>query len=354
MEYITQLWNYFKVNILGMAPETKKVTKTNSKQPILNKYNKAKRPNEIKMVRDISDAQIQANMVRAKYLQITKHGNHKIQKGENVATIAKKYGVEEASILMANRLNKDTAKSLQIGQVLKIPNSRKAKNVRSLNDIAKSLGVSVDFIRRLKTVEDNKKLSMNQFHNTPYDDGLGNPTIGIGHLIRKGDPKRLSNAQVCELCANDLLKVEENLFALLGGKQKYDRLPTGIKEALLDMGFNKGTGSIKNTPGLLYCLKIGKYEAAINKFTNVKSEATGEEMAGLCKRRLFDISLGMKMYNGKIPKSNLNTAQQIYNKGVALLRAECKRKHKNFQDQLVGFNQDVKSYLGNKIKFITK
>ena len=27
MEYITQLWNYFKVNILGMAPETKKVHK---------------------------------------------------------------------------------------------------------------------------------------------------------------------------------------------------------------------------------------------------------------------------------------------------------------------------------------
>ena len=73
-------------------------------------------------------------------------------------------------------------------------------------------------------------------------------------------------------------------------------------------------------------------------------------MSGLSKRRLFDISVAVKMYNGKIPQSNINTAQQVYNRGVQLLRMECRKSGTNFKHQLAGFNQDVQSYLGGKIK----
>lgn len=79
-----------------------------------------------------------------------------------------------------------------------------------------------------------------------------------------------------------------------------------------------------------------------------------QKEAGLAKRRLLDISLAMKMYNDKVPQSNINTAQEVYNRGVALLRAECKKDGKNFQNIIAGYNKDVQSYLGNKIKFVTK
>lgn len=59
-----------------------------------------------------------------------------------------------------------------------------------------------------------------------------------------------------------------------------------------------------------------------------KSTTTGKEMSGLSKRRLFDISTAMKIYHGKVPQSNINTAQNVYNRGIELLRAECKAKGK--------------------------
>lgn len=354
MDFFTDLWNYIKVNIFGFKPEVKPAKSSTAKKPLFNGINNTERKNEIKIVNDITDEQIQANEVRSKYISVVKNPDYKVKRGDNISAIAKKYKVEERSLLALNGLDKASARKIQPGQILKIPPSRRVKNVRTLNDVAKSMGVSLDFVKRLKHIEDNWNLPANKFHNTPYNDDTGVPTIGIGHVLKPGDPKQLTDAQVCELCANDLLRMEENLCVLLGGKQKYDKLPQGLKEALLDMTFNKGTEIIEKTPGLLYCLKTGKYEAAINKFTNNRSAITGEAMAGLSKRRLFDISLAVKMYKGKIPQSNLNTAQQVYNDGIKLLREECKEEGKNFQDQLVGFNKDVQSYFGNKIKFITK
>ena len=127
-----------------------------------------------------------------------------------------------------------------------------------------------------------------------------------------------------------------------------------MKEALLDMAFNKGVDVLDKTSGMVYCLKTGKYEAAINKMTYNKSSATGKEMSGLSKRRLFDISVATRMYKGKIPQSNINTAQQVYNHGIELLRQECKSKGINFENMLAGYNKDVQGYFGNRLKLITK
>ena len=47
------------------------------------------------------------------------------------------------------------------------------------------------------------------------------------------------------------LKWKKNLWSVLGGKKNYDKLPQSIKEALLDMTFNKGTAIIEDTKGLV-------------------------------------------------------------------------------------------------------
>ncbi len=320
---------------------------------------------EIPMMRDISDEQIETDSKRSRYLKITQHVDHTLKAGETPSTLARKYNVEERVILMLNGLSKEDATKLQIGQTLKIPPTRTARNINNLNDAASALGVSVDFVKRLKRIEDgldaNKKpFPDNKFHNTPYRDDEGNLTIGIGHVVKRGEKTKLTNKEVLELFVNDMLKMEENLWDVMGGKQNYDKLPQSIKEALLDMTFNKGTAIIEKSPGLVWALKNGKYEAAICKMTNNKSQK-GREMSGLSKRRLFDISTAAKMYRGNPPQSIINTAQQVYNRGVELLKAESTKAYNKFknpgislqeyiQNQLVGYNAHAKEYMGDKIK----
>lgn len=316
---------------------------------------------EIPLMNDISDEQINTNNNRSKYIKVTKNGSYKVKAGDNASKIAEKYGVEYKVLLALNGL--DEKKPLKAGQVLKIPPARTPQNINSLQDVAKAMGVSYDFMLKLKRIEDGSTKKDNEFWNVVYDDKTGKPstgknvkgteTIGIGHAWKKGEPRSLNNKQVLELCAKDMIKMEDHLKLLLGGEKNYDKLPSSIREALLDMTFNKGTDIIKNSEGLLWCLKNGKYEAAINKMTNNKSAKTGQELSGLSKRRLFDISTASKMYKGNIPQSILNTAQKVYNRGIELLRKEYPNRA-DFEAQLAGYNKDVKTYLGGKIKLITK
>lgn len=316
---------------------------------------------EIPLLSDISDEQIQQNNTRGKYIKTVQNAPYKVKSGDSASKIAEKFGVEYASILAANGL--DVKSRLRVGQVLKIPPTRTPQNINSLQDVAKAMGVSSDFVLKLKRLEDGPDKKDNQFWNYTYDDATGKKsngrnvkgteTIGIGHVWKKGEPRTINNKQVLELCAKDMLKMEDHLRILMGGQKNYDKLPSPIKEALLDMTFNKGTDIIKNSEGLLWCLKNGKYEAAINKMTNNRSAKTNKELSGLSKRRLFDIATACKMYNGKIPQSNLNTAQNVYNRGIELLRKEYPDKS-DFNSMLAGYNKDVQALWGSKIKLITK
>jgi len=299
-------------------------------------------PNNIDMYREISDSEIE----RQKYIEVRKNENYKVKNGDNLSTIANKFNVEVGLLMQLNGLNENSV--LKINQELKIPPTRTVKNINNLNDVAKAMGVSQEFIKNLKQLEDG--LKENEFHNTPYIDATGHKTIGIGHVWKSGEKEKLSNKEVLTLFAQDLIKMEDNISVCLGGRKKYDELPQSMKEALLDMVFNKGTNIL--SPDLLYRLKNGKYEAAINTMTNNKS-ISGLELSGLSKRRLFDISTACKMYGKDIPASNIATAQQVYNRGVELLRKESKTQN-NFENLIVGYNEYVQKYFGDKIKLTTK
>lgn len=350
MEWLTNLLNAIKTKFTGSGKVDKTKGKTSGKKPIFNHTKNKPSQNEISMMPEISDEQIQAQKNRVRYIATVKNPDYKVKPNESPDKIAQKYGVTTAGLLLANGLNPQTAKNIKVGQVLKIPPTRKIKNVNNLIDIAKAMGVSVDFIKRLKSLEDDQQLPENKFHNTPYTDNSGVKTIGIGHRLVKGDKTNLTNAEVCTLCAKDLLKAEENLVARLGGQKVYDRIPQHLKEAVLDLTFNKGIVNDETFNGLMYCLKTGKWEAAVNKLTFNKSIKTQKEMSGLSKRRLFDIATATKMYGKNIPQTNKNTAQNVYNHGVELLRAECKAKNLNFANQIAGYNKDIQGYFGNRIK----
>ncbi len=356
MDWLTKLWNYITTGkTSGAAKKPVAKTAVASSKPIIQAKPQAKKPNEISIIPEMSEQRAQVETTRAKYFDVINNPNHTVKNGENLDKIAKKYGIETSTLRVFNSIKEEDAAKIPIGRVLKIPPTRKLKNVNNIKDIADAMGVSQDFVKRLKRIEDGENLPDNKFHNTPYIDKAGNNTIGIGHVLKSGDKKQLTDAEVCTLCAKDLLKVEDELSAHLG-KHVYDSLPQGIKEALLDMCFNKGIDIIKDeakypeSKGLTWCLKNGKYEAAINKFIYIKSNATGNEMSGLAKRRLLDISLAVKIYNGAIPQSNITTIQTLYNKGYKLLKKECKASGANFENMFTGYQKDCQSYFGNKIK----
>ena len=348
MDFLTRLWH----KITGSTTSSNSVQNSNNGKDncvsIMPKAKTKNNPAEIQYITELSDEQIRLQQERTKHLTVTNNSDYKVKNGDSLDKIARKHNVSLLALMALNGLNKNSV--LKIGQKIKIPPSRKAKNVRSLQDIAKAMGVSPDFIKSLKRAEDGSDFGDNKFHNTPYTDKAGNKTIGIGHLYRAGDKAKLTDAEVCTLCANDLLRVEEDLSGYLG-EGVYKKLPTPIKEALIDMVFNKGIEIFEKSEGLAYCLRTGKYEAAINKMTYNRSMSTNKEMAGLSKRRLLDISIAIRVYkNNNIPQSNKSTAQSVYNRGIALLRAECREQNLDFKTQVAAFNKDVKSYFNNKIQ----
>ena len=234
MDFLTYLWNSVKngvKSVLGLDNDDVKPSKSTPKNSVFGVQKKMTYKNEISITGSKTDEQLQTEAVRSRYIATAKNPNHKIKSGENISTIAKKYGVEECSILDANYMTKESAKKIRAGQTVKIPPKRRAKNVRNLSDTAKALGVSTDFIKKLKRAEDHGKLGDSRFHNTPYVDKAGVKTIGVGHVLRKGEPQRLSNAQVCELLANDLLKVEEYVNSLINRSIPRQILNLPIEEA---------------------------------------------------------------------------------------------------------------------------
>ena len=187
---------------------------------IMPKTKRTQSINEIIMVKDLSDEEIRQRQQRQKYVQLIKNPDHKIKKGENIDSIARKYNVSVNEIFEVNGISKNTV--LRIGQTLKIPPTKKLKNIKTLDDTANAVGVSKDFIKKLKRIEDSQGLPDNKFHNTPYNDGNGVLTIGIGHALKKGEKQKLTNAEVCELLAKDLLKCEDTIVGILG-RRNYEK-----------------------------------------------------------------------------------------------------------------------------------
>lgn len=347
MSFVSKIWNYF----FGSTATTSQNHPTTGKvgsQSIMPKSKTVSASSEITPFKEITDEEINLQQNRTKYVNDKKNPNHKVAKGDNLEKIAKKYNVSIYALMMENNLNEKS--TLRIGQELKIPPTHNLQKIKNVGDIANALGVNKDFILKLKRNEDSENLPDNKFHNTPYIDSNGVKTIGIGHAIKTGEKQQLGDSEVCQLAAKDLLNAEDALKYKLGASV-YNKLPVNLKEALLDMVFNKGISIIEKSEGIAYCLKTGKYESAINKMTYNRSIKTKEEMSGLSKRRLFDISTAIKMYkDGQVPQSNINTAQQVYNRGVELLKQECRKKNIKFENQIVGYNRDIQKYFGNKIK----
>ena len=286
-----------------------------------------------------------------RYVDVSENYPHTVKKGENLSVIAKKYGVQVRGIKELNRMDSD---EISVGQVLKIPPKIKAKNVDSLKDVSKATGLSLEYIKDLKKSEDAPGFDEDDFHTKAYYDKNGNLTIGIGHLIKPDEMqlyknRELSKDEVCTLLAQDILDRAENLKIILGS-ETYNSLPPALKDAVMDFTFSRGEGTIENHPGFVEALQNEDYEKAISLMNIDYSVKNGKKiyLAGMAKRRLFEIYHACKIYDGDIPKEVLRAAQRIYERGLKHMKTEFPdaRERANIK---AGYNKEVEAWFGDEI-----
>ncbi len=287
----------------------------------------------------------------SKYRLLTENPAHTVKKGESLYSIAKKYGVRVNDIENLNNLK---STDLSIGQTLKIPPTVKLVNINSLQDVSQATGLSLEYIKDLKKNEDDARLGDDDFHTTPYSDKNGHLTIGVGHLITEEEMPKYKNAkltkgEVCTLFAQDIIDKEENLKVILGA-ETYNKLPSALREAVLDFTFSRGEGTIKNHPGFVEALKSGNYSRAISLMNIDYSVKDGKKvyLAGMAKRRLFEMYQACKMYNGKIPKEVKSAVQAMYERGLKHLRNEYP-DDKERANIKAGYDKEVKAWFGDAV-----
>ena len=281
--------------------------------------------------------------VKKIYFNYTPAQKYTVENNDNCHKIARKHNIQSNTLIAFNtKQNKQfNAEVIRRGETLTIPEHKEIKpdTIKSLEDVAKALKLDEKFLENLKDIE--------KMRLTIYKDKGGVETIGIGHALQTKEKKddfikeyfdpdikgnSLTEAQTYELLAKDLLIAEEELKALFD--VNYNNFPQALKQALIDMVFNKGINIIKKDKNLYRNLCNKQYEKAITCMTNIKSEETKEEMSGLAKRRLFNIATAAQIIEKTNPitesmKSIQNTVTELYNKGIELLKKEYPDKYNN-------------------------
>lgn len=309
-------------------------------------------PSKKKVVRTNNTKPVEPN----KFVTVRENQPHKVKAGENLSVIAKKYGVQIYGLKSVNNMTSDR---LSVGQVLNIPPTIMAKNVNSLGDVASAVGLSEDYIKNLKRIEDDSKLGENQFHTKMYTDKNGNLTIGIGHLIKPNEISKYKNEtltkpEVCTLLAQDILDRAENLKVILGA-DTYNNLPKPLKDAVMDFTFSRGESTIKNHPGFVDALKKGDYAKAISLMNidySIVKDKNGKSkkvyLTGMVKRRLFEIHTASQIYKGKLPKTVKQTVQTLYERGLAHMQTEFSDAQQRANIK-VGYDKYIKELFGDDV-----
>ena len=97
----------------GKVSADKKPDAVLTKQPIVRVKTKQENPKEIKIVKELTDNQIQINEQRKKYITETKNSDYTVKKGDTISDIAEKFGVEVRSILILNGINYENRNKLK-------------------------------------------------------------------------------------------------------------------------------------------------------------------------------------------------------------------------------------------------
>ena len=316
---------------------------------------------------------------------------HKAQKGDTATSIATKYGMTVKEFLELNNMTNKTAKVLKdsvyyvYGQpseafkkktakteeiivppyapknppvqtsiakkpevispatieritppseVSKLSDSQKIKAVSKKSDVSKMTGISMEFIDKLIEFEGVKReLS---------EDPISRPIVGIGHDLACRSPKELqkyrrlkarghkmSDKEIYQLLTKDILEAQNGLKKTFGAN--YNKLTQPQKEALIDLIFNIGVSTFRDSKKLIGHINEGfKHKGKNPKkadacFYNAATEfdhrvAGGEVLPGLCTRRINEMMIFTNHKPSQMPRKVLNKLYENYAKGLYAAR----------------------------------
>ena len=123
-----------------------------------------------------------------------------------------------------------------------------------------------------------------------YEEAIGYPTIGIGHLIKSqenkdrfrrylGDGDRMTREEVADLLTEDLPKYEKPI------QEKVTRpITQAMFDSLTSLAFNigPGGGALKKA---INAINEGKWEEASEAIRKGPTYSKGRQLSGLVKRR---------------------------------------------------------------------
>jgi len=121
------------------------------------------------------------------------------------------------------------------------------------------------------------------FRAFPYLDAAGHLTVGVGHLVHKGEEfsAGISEAQARELLRLDLADAESAVNRLI-----YIDLEQHQFDALVSFTFNLGGGALQRST-LRRCVNRGNHQEAADQFLRWVY-AGGRKLRGLELRRMAE------------------------------------------------------------------
>lgn len=125
-----------------------------------------------------------------------------------------------------------------------------------------------------------------------YKDSVGVLTIGYGHTSRAGLPKVISNMEITEDQAEDILRNDLGIFekgveSVIGVKM--DSLSENQFSALVSLAYNIGIPALRNSSIAVF-IRLGNLEEA-GKHILYWNKAGGRILPGLVRRRKAEYDL---------------------------------------------------------------
>lgn len=262
---------------------------------------------------------------RRNYIDTLQAGEHTVAQGETLYGISRKYGITVQDIQSANKLGNST--NIKPNQVLKLPQTIVFHDIKTISDVSKITGLSIDYLNELEKIENPQGLK------TLFYDNNGNPTVGAGHKVLKSELEKYTGREITDeekytLLTKDLLSKETKIKESVK-PQVYDELPLELREGVFDFAYHRGENAFKNNKPLIDGLNNRDYSKAVaNLYKNYttaydsKGRPYEKHMSGLCKRSLIRMGNASKIFNDGIPDVVLQSAKSTYEEGLKLLKIE--------------------------------
>ena len=195
--------------------------------------------------------------------------------------------------------------------------------VKDIKTVAQYTGLSESYIRDvLVGIEghNNWPLVVPEYDNVPdAKHPKGHLTIGFGHTSLSGEPEVIENMQITEkqayqILANDVINAMKYTDNKLNKLCKDVEIPSSIRNAIVDMVFNKGPRAINDS--LVANLNKGYFSsAALRTWDDTPN-------VGLQKRNMYRFLAAIKDLNKKDQKSaierfkseHLNQLEKVFKK----------------------------------------